>query len=963
MSQLSIMAVYAALGYSDSTFGLDGKAGLCNGVTLRWLEACMLGEEHIFDARLKTISTLDNTNTISKINAAIQAGKPLTSEDLNGHDVHDILSFYDSLDLYQFPQNSASLFDAIHTQTDFEPISQLASSEKMQERGGLKKISEKSMIYNEDEIKAYLDEVARAIEDSGATPDESVGVNLFNRYHFTGLIYTPTKGWKYMDIELYPPKTGTSQEIAAEICKSFKRVSPNHSGSNYALTTSVIVPANHTKSVALTANLETVNNKQVVTQEIASRKEVVNLAWIAARQGDIKTIQALVQAGGSDFNATDNEGLTPVYIAAQNGHSHIIEELQKAGANVSQKNKANISPLQIAAQMGQAQAMEALFRAGATDSVTDNGRTAAHFAAIAGHVNIIKVLQDAGCNLELATNDGYTPLFFAVQKGHAPFVKALAEAGCNLDTTLKDGVTPLFIAAQNGHTDIVKTLLMHKAKSDIPFITTTDNLNRFAEMHGNDVKARMKRMINHQFKNGATAGAIPLRANDIAWIMGHEGILEEIAKNNSQLGNTSSQFVVPDELPEITNLESLVKSMLLVPEDKRLNTLKVQDENQSTALHNALDKPDDFMQILKLIPQDKCSEAIRITNGDNDTVLHIAIYYPETLKLILDHTPPEQRLAAISATDGSKNSVLLAALRRPEAFKLLLESLPPEEVFAAISMTRYGDTVLHSAIEHPERFKLILERLPPEQRLDAVMLKSYNGNTVAKAAASDPELLQEIITLLPEYDWSKYIENGTLEKHSSHLNSEKPPIEPIPETNNHVSMKDSHSAIQEKTQSDINPSHKEKCIDFKQQLRNMKPSAPNDPMQQIQKELSDLIKKLEPTKDVWYMDSSTPKINALQQLSNLLENKDNCWSDMGIEPKTYGDILDYWGKQKQFSNANGEKVSNLELVDLKRNIFAKQLDTMGTPTGDAIKLLIETHKTKELPQLEEQANNKQSIKL
>jgi hypothetical protein len=92
------------------------------------------------------------------------------------------------------------------------------------------------------------------------------------------------------------------------------------------------------------------------------------------------------------------------------------------------------------------------------------------------------------------------------------------------------------------------------------------------------------------------------------------------------------------------------------------------------------------------------------------------------------------------------------------------------------------------------------------------MAKGDYGLTVVQAADSKPELLQEIITQLPENDWFSYAkETGdeNLINYFDKIVPKNPQVEPTP-----------------------NISLSNKCIDFKQKLSDVKPI---DATQEIQK--------------------------------------------------------------------------------------------------------------------------------
>jgi ankyrin repeat protein len=55
--------------------------------------------------------------------------------------------------------------------------------------------------------------------------------------------------------------------------------------------------------------------------------------------------------------------------------------------------------------------------------------------------------------------DGPTPLHHAVQRGHLEVARLLCDAGANKDLAdVENGSTPLYIAAEHGHVDMARLL-------------------------------------------------------------------------------------------------------------------------------------------------------------------------------------------------------------------------------------------------------------------------------------------------------------------------------------------------------------------------------------------------------------------------------------------------------------------------------------------------------------------------
>jgi ankyrin repeat protein len=56
-------------------------------------------------------------------------------------------------------------------------------------------------------------------------------------------------------------------------------------------------------------------------------------------------------------------------------------------------------------------------------------------------------------------------LFIASQDGHVEVARLLIEAGADIDKAKDNGVTPLYVASQNGHVEVARLLI--EAGADI----------------------------------------------------------------------------------------------------------------------------------------------------------------------------------------------------------------------------------------------------------------------------------------------------------------------------------------------------------------------------------------------------------------------------------------------------------------------------------------------------------------
>ena len=94
------------------------------------------------------------------------------------------------------------------------------------------------------------------------------------------------------------------------------------------------------------------------------------------------------------------------------------------------------------------------------DLVNVFGQSPLFCASVNGHVEVVRLLVEAGADKDFAYN-GETALTCASQSGHAEVVRLLVEAGANKDWANKEGggYTALMHSASNGNFEIARFLV------------------------------------------------------------------------------------------------------------------------------------------------------------------------------------------------------------------------------------------------------------------------------------------------------------------------------------------------------------------------------------------------------------------------------------------------------------------------------------------------------------------------
>ena len=152
-----------------------------------------------------------------------------------------------------------------------------------------------------------------------------------------------------------------------------------------------------------------------VVEELVSRKADPNLKtakgvsplYIAAHDGSEEIVKLLVKVPDIVIDPLNQRGATPLYIAVQKSFDPIIEMLLEAKANPNIVTGAGSTPLALAVHHCDFEVVRTLLDAKASVDETrhTHGNTEVIMAALSGHVDILKLLIDAGASLEIKNDD------------------------------------------------------------------------------------------------------------------------------------------------------------------------------------------------------------------------------------------------------------------------------------------------------------------------------------------------------------------------------------------------------------------------------------------------------------------------------------------------------------------------------------------------------------------------------
>ncbi len=183
----------------------------------------------------------------------------------------------------------------------------------------------------------------------------------------------------------------------------------------------------------------------------------------AASAGDIESVRALLRTDPQAINAKDALGYSPLYHAAETGHSEVAAVLLAAGADANDftgNNGWGYSPLLIAAGKGHADVVALLLEHGADVNSKSRGEESALWLAARNrHLKVAEVLVAHGADLNIKGSFMDTPLEEAAYSGSKGIAELLIAHKADVNARDQHGFTPLHMAAHHGHADVVETLL------------------------------------------------------------------------------------------------------------------------------------------------------------------------------------------------------------------------------------------------------------------------------------------------------------------------------------------------------------------------------------------------------------------------------------------------------------------------------------------------------------------------
>ena len=262
-----------------------------------------------------------------------------------------------------------------------------------------------------------------------------------------------------------------------------------------------------------------------------------------------------------DFIRQKHQILENFKLAVSKNNSKEVKKLLEKNPDLKQEVTGGPA-LYNASENGYLEIVKILINAGVDVNLpVENGLTPLHISSHKGHVKVVEALIEAGADPNSASTDGKTPLHFASLKGHVEVVEALITTKADPNSAKTDGKTPLHIASLKGHVEVVEALIEAGAKVDSKI--SDDGITPLhiasQEGHVEVVEALIKAgaKVDSKISDGKT----PLH---LASLRGHakvvEALIEAKAEIDSKISDGKTSLHIASQEGHVEVVEALIEA-------------------------------------------------------------------------------------------------------------------------------------------------------------------------------------------------------------------------------------------------------------------------------------------------------------------------------------------------------------------------------------------------------------------
>ena len=351
--------------------------------------------------------------------------------------------------------------------------------------------------------------------------------------------------------------------------------------------------------------------------------------YYACRKGHTDIVQILLDNncdihGACEGGHTDVDKKTPLFIACEKGYIDIVRLLIESKCELFNHSLNGQTVLHAVCSEDDRSFKKRLFYR--------MSRHWPHYLGFESRKDILTLLIDKKCDVNISDHNSQTPLHIACYNGNVALVQILLRNKCVVDQCDNLNKTPLFLACEGGHEDVVKSLMNYNCNMDIRdkngrsalhAVCTTDSLFNY---HDRVVIAEL--LINKicGVYDLDDAGQSALHS---ACKKNNPRIVKLLLQNKFDVNQRDKMGETPifnacRERLRIT-LELLIEwnCDVNVLNINGLNALNIAFNSESYSWVSCIDEWEtEFKEIVKLLVDSGCS--VNICDADGQTPLHRA---------------------------------------------------------------------------------------------------------------------------------------------------------------------------------------------------------------------------------------------------------------------------------------------------------------------------------------------------